>query len=131
MEQVTLYDWLNISRDDKLNNLLSRQQDREYHVRRIATIDHTGVQAKKQKKQEFDALPKKPSKSSQLRGKRENTDEEMRSQGLFPKVKSDRPTPKATHPPIASRSVTAIGTTPPKGNPIQEMLRRMRQGQSS
>ena len=128
MEQVTLYDWLTISRDDKVNSLLSRQQDLEYHVGRVATIDHVASQARKKKKQELVALGKKLPKSKQLQGKRENTYEEMRAQGLFPKaqaVKQQKMDVNLVAAPVIAPPIKSNTPT----NPMLALLRRIRQGE--
>lgn len=129
MEQVTLYDWLTISRDDKVNSLLARQQDLEYHVGRMATIDHVAREARKKKKQELAALGRKLSKTEQLKGKRENTIEEMRAQGLFPKVKAARQPQVEVAAAAAPFNVASTKRNTQLVNPIQAMLRRIRQGE--
>lgn len=131
MEQVTLYDWLSIARDDNVNNLLSRQEHLEYHVGRVATIDHIEKKAKKEKNQELEALDKKLSKSSQLKGKRQNTHDEMLAHGLFPKPITTQFSTRSVHVPVAPAAATSRTNPNPSFNPVREMLRQLRQGRPS
>lgn len=130
MEQITLYDWLSVSRDDKVKGLLSRQENLEYHVGRAATIDHVAGKARNEKKQEFDALVRKPSKATLLKGKRQNTHEEMLAMGLFPK-------PNVTDLPIVQDQKANSSSIPQQHhtsniqhNPVRNLLRQLRQENS-
>ncbi|ABD68911.1 hypothetical protein Rfer_1175 [Rhodoferax ferrireducens T118] len=131
MAQVTLYDWLSISSDDKVKNLLSRQEHREYHVGRIATIDHVAKKARKEKKQEFDALDKKPSKASQLKGKRQNTHAEMLAQGLFPKPMASQQLNNMKNEQVVPATLSAQSISNPSPNPVRDLLRQLRRGHQS
>ncbi len=127
LHQVTLYDWLVVSRDDKLVGSLSRRSDLEYHVSRVATINHVEAEAKKAKKEEVAALKAKPTKAATKVSKRQNTQDEMRAHGLFPKVNCKQPAQESE----IEKSDTATEALNAPRNPLREVLRKRRMGVNS
>lgn len=127
LHQVTLYDWLVVSRDDKLVGSLSRRSDLEYHVSRVATINHVEAEAKKAKKEEVAALKAKPTKAATKVSKRQNTQDEMRAHGLFPKVNCKQPAQESE----IEKSDTATEALNAPRNPLREALRKRRMGVNS
>jgi hypothetical protein len=130
MNQITLYDWLSISRDDKVKGILGRQEHLEYHVGRIATIGKVSAVAKSEKKQEFASLEKKPSKAEQLKGKRQNTHDEMLANGILTNSKLRKPPNEILDKPTLTSPSPGPLSPNSSINPIRDLLRQIRQNHS-
>lgn len=82
---LTLIDWIAVSRDDRLSAFLSNVQKTQQAVDKIEAINRDTSKANAERKAEGAALAKSPSKSEIKRKKRENTANERSALTGIPK----------------------------------------------
>jgi hypothetical protein len=113
MLQVTLLDWLAISRDDRLVGFLAHVDKVKEGVNRVASIKLATTAANRERNAEIKARGTRPTKTAQRRDKRDNTAVERAAMTGVPRAgKRDAPQP----PP---RSPEAVPLAPTPVHPSQ------------
>lgn len=113
MLQVTLLDWLAISRDDRLVGFLAHVDKTKEGVNRVASIKLATTEANRERSAEIKARGTKPTKTEQRRDKRDNTAEEKAAMTGVPRA-GKRNTTQQT-----PRSPEAVQLAPPTIQPSQ------------
>lgn len=109
MLQVTLLDWLAISRDDRLVGFLAHVDKTQEGVNRVASIKRATADANRERNAEIKATGAKPTKTALRRDKRSNTAIERAAiTGMPPPVRS-KAQAKPPSSPSASKAPTPAG----------------------
>jgi hypothetical protein len=113
MLQVTLLDWLVVSRDDRLVGFLAHVDKTKEGVNRVASIKQATQVANRERNAEIKAKGTKPTKTELNQAKRDNTAVERAAMTGVPR----HPTRKAPQQPL--RPTTATPTAPMPVHPAQ------------
>lgn len=124
MHEMTLLDWLSISRDDRLVGYLHRVDATKEGVTLAATIKQVTANAQKEKKAEAKARGKPPSTEELKSGKRMNTAVERTALTGVPHV----PKPKKNPPTLPKDEplTTSSGNPPNAASAYADIIRSLR-----
>lgn len=106
MLQVTLLDWLAISRDDRLIGFLAHVDKTKEGVNRVASIKLATKEADRERNAEIKARGTKPTKTEQKRAKRDNTAAERAAMTGVPRPPKRKAPQQTSHPPAVFPTAT-------------------------
>ncbi|MGG4053944.1 hypothetical protein ABEW79_20120 [Delftia tsuruhatensis] len=124
MLQMTLLDWLSVSRDDRLEGFLAHVDKTKEGVNRVASIKQATKAANQERNAEIKAKGRKPTKAEQKRDKRDNTAAEKAAINGVPQPPKRKTVPSSRPPATAPIARTIVQPATDLNNIIRS-LRQM------